>query len=455
MQVEKADDRKIFVIDTSVLLYDMTAIHAFGDNDVVLPIEVLDELDKFKEKSGILGESARYVNRFLDSLRSKGNLAQGVTDPVTRTNYRVVLDSASSLSKLGGLNVASTDNRIIAGALQMANDHHDRQVTLVTKDINLRVKCDALGISAEDYYNDIVDFKDRRQMIMEAGPVNLTGLTDEQVSGFHSTGAMTLDEEELAHVAPVFFHNRTDRLIPNTLAIGKSCHSSASFIGKTDATGLRVEAIPKIWKDSLKPRDKEQSFALWALSDAQVPLVTITGVPGSGKTFMALMTALNGLGSIHSRIVITRSLQPVGRDMGFLPGDVREKMAPWLSPIMDNFRHAFDDMTYFNAMIDKGQIEIAPLAYIRGRSFHDAFIIVDEAQNATIHELKTVLTRVGTGSKVVLLGDTDQIDTPYIDKLSNGLSIVIERFKGSAKSAHVHLSRGHRSDLANEASELL
>ena len=191
--------------------------------------------------------------------------------------------------------------------------------------------------------------------------------------------------------------------------------------------------------------------------------MTLTGLAGSGKTFLSLMAALNctkggtigeSLG-VKKRLVITRTLQPVGRDLGYLPGSMEDKMAPWLAPIMDNVRHAFNDLSYFQHMIAKGDIEIAPIPYIRGRTFTDAFIIVDEAQNATIHELKTIVTRVGQNSKIVLLGDVDQIDTPYIDKRSNGLSIVIDRFRKSRLAAHVHLSKGQRSDLATEAGKIL
>jgi PhoH-like ATPase len=192
------------------------------------------------------------------------------------------------------------------------------------------------------------------------------------------------------------------------------------------------------------------------LNDPSIQLVTLTGIAGSGKTFLTLLSAMGHLtGDAYKRIVFTRSIEPVGRDLGYLPGTIDEKMSPWLAPIFDNFRHAFGDTTYFECMMQKGQIDIAPLSYIRGRTFNDSFVIVDEAQNATIHELKTVITRIGTGSKIVLLGDTDQVDTPYIDSKSNGLSIIIEKFKDSHLSGHIRLSRGQRSDIATLASKIL
>ena len=206
----------------------------------------------------------------------------------------------------------------------------------------------------------------------------------------------------------------------------------------------------------IMPRNKEQRFALDALSDFSVPLVCLTGLAGSGKTFVALMSGLDEMmANKYERIVVTRNIEPVGRDLGYLPGDVDEKMAPWISPLMDNFRHHFKDRTYFEALMEKGKIEIAPLSYIRGRTFSNAYIIVDEAQNASIHELKTIITRIGEGSKIVLMGDTDQIDTPYIDKRSNGLSLVIDRTRNSVLTSHVHFSKGERSELATYASKVL
>ena len=207
---------------------------------------------------------------------------------------------------------------------------------------------------------------------------------------------------------------------------------------------------------SVRPRNKEQKFALDLLTRESLPLVTLTGIAGSGKTYLTLAAAISGLHEErYKRVVITRSIQPVGRDIGYLPGDINEKMAPWLFPIADNFREIFSDVTYFELMKDKGKIEIAPLSHIRGRTFNDSFIIVDEAQNATIHELKTIITRVGQNSKLVLLGDTDQVDTPYIDSLSNGLTIVIEKFKDAPLAGHIGLTKGERSKLATLASRII
>jgi len=214
----------------------------------------------------------------------------------------------------------------------------------------------------------------------------------------------------------------------------------------------------------VSPRNAEQKFAIEALLDPEIPLVTLTGLAGSGKTFLALMAGLDGIskhgsgstsGNKYERLIITRTLQPVGRDLGYLPGTMEDKMAPWMMPIFDNARHAFKDLSFFETLMKVGDIEITPIPYIRGRTFNNSLVIVDEAQNATIHELKTIITRIGTDSKIVLLGDVDQIDTPYIDRKSNGLSIVIEKFKNSKLAAHVNLSKGQRSNLASVASNIL
>ena len=426
--------RKILVIDTSVLLYDMHSIHSFPGNDVIIPLIVLDELDRFKDKHGLLGESARYANRFLDLLRGHGPLNEEVTVPGTDQTIRVEL-RVPKLDDLKDLDFIRGDNRIIATAVHLKRNNPEKKVKVITKDINLRVKCDALGIHAEDYFNDHLDLGSTG----EYKGWQTVHLNDRDIDSFYNDGSVFIDNEDLLN---------------NEFVIGKG--GSKSFIGMhKDGEIKQLNAIvSKIIK--LEPRNKEQKFAVEALMHPDIPLVTLTGLAGSGKTFLTLMCALEGLqDERYSRIIFTRSLQPVGRDIGYLPGDVHEKMNPWLSPLMDNVRHAFKDTAYFSIMVEKGKIEVAPLAYIRGRTFNDAFVIVDEAQNASIHELKTIITRIGTDSKVVLLGDTDQIDTPYIDKKSNGLSNVVEKFKKSDLHAHIHLERGQRSDIASEASRIL
>lgn len=430
---ENFGKRKTFIIDTSVLLYDKHSIHSLPGNDVIIPIVVLDELDRFKEKQAILGENARYVNRYLDKLRVSGSLHDGVTIEGDQT-IRVDVDTHSVPDSLDS---ATGDNKIIACALNCQKLGMNR-VTVITKDINFRVKCDSLGIRAEDYYRDRI-IKDKSLMY---------------------AGLEEIEVEDVSIIDDFYRDNRVEasrineEIFENQFVILKSGNQSALGVMYDGFIRQPVNNISKVI--GINPKNKEQKFALDLLTRDDVQMVTMTGIAGSGKTFLTLMAGLSGLQEKkYDRIVITRSLQTVGKEIGFLPGDIDDKMSPWLSPILDNFRQAFKDVTYFEAMRQRGQIEVSPLAYIRGRTFNNTFLIVDEAQNSTIHELKTIITRVGENSKVVLLGDTDQIDTPYLDSLSNGLTVTIEKFKKERISGHITLTKGERSVLATLASRLL
>lgn len=424
--------RKFLVIDTSVLLYDMKSIHSFPGNDLIIPLVVLDELDRFKEKPGLLGESARYVNRYLDQVRSLGNISEGILLEEIDQSIRVELGALDGKS-VKGLDPHKGDNQIILTSLFVKEQNPDISVKVVTKDINLRVKCDAVGLEAEDY------FKDDLEIDEEYSGWSKIFLEKDQVDSFFENGFIDYDDSSLNEneFVQAEFHNQS--------LIGVHKNGRISRLNQTISKAIKIS-----------PRNKEQAYAVEALRDPEIPMVTLTGLAGSGKTFLSLMAALEGISEgLYQRIVITRSLQPVGKDIGYLPGDLQEKMDPWLAPVFDNLKHAFKDTSYFEMMLEKGKIEIAPLSFIRGRTFPDSFVIVDESQNASIHELKTIVTRVGENSKIVLLGDTDQIDTPYINKKSNGLSIVVEKFKDSSLHAHIHLPKGQRSNLATEASKRL
>jgi len=444
--------RKTFILDTSVLLYDSQAIHSFEGNDIVLPLVVLEELDKFKERQGLVGQNARYVNRFLDEMRSIPVDEYGWrTKEEFDMRYRFELSNEIHECVPEGFDIGYNDNIIIGCALHLASEKDN--VYVITKDINLRVKCDAVGLGVEDYLKDRV----------EEDVDNLCGwkqieLEPEHFAEFYETGKLFLPESGLNE---------------NQFVIGKS-QSNQSLLGINRKGFIRKMIRKMEGLICVEPRNAEQSFAIEALLDPSIPLVCLTGLAGSGKTFLALMAGLYGLKSGNTpggstlgaslpenmkigydRLVISRTLQPVGRDLGYLPGSMEEKMQPWLMPILDNVRHAFKDTSYFQMMIEKGDIEIAPIPYIRGRTFNNSILIVDEAQNATVHELKTIITRMGANSKIVLLGDIDQIDTPYIDRQSSGLSIVIDKFQNSPLCAHVNLSKGQRSDLASVASNIL
>jgi len=430
---DKIGKRKTFIVDTSVLLYDKCAIHSFPGNDVIIPLIVLDELDRFKDKPGLLGENARYVNRYLDDLRSQGSLHDGVKIDHDQT-IRVDINHYDVPE---GLDSATGDNKIIGLAVAIKQEL-ESPVIMVTKDINFRIKCDSLGVYAEDYYKD--------RIVHDVSEI-YTGQEEFEVDDptlinrFYELGG--IDPRDLDY-----------DLHSNQFVTVK--YGNQSMIGVKTKNNIQHLTNNMGKTIGVTPRNKEQKFAIDLLTRDDVKLVTMTGIAGSGKTYLTLMAGLSGLQEKkYDRIVITRSLQTVGKEIGFLPGDIDDKMSPWLSPILDNFRTAFKDVTYFEMMRQKGQIEVSPLAFIRGRTFNNTFLIVDEAQNSTIHELKTIITRIGENSKVVLLGDTDQIDTPYLDSLSNGLTIIVEKFKQYDISGHITLLKGERSELATLASQVI
>ena len=439
-------NRKIFVIDTSVMLYDKQAIHQFSGNDIVHSLCILEELDKFKDRAGLLGESARYVNRFLDDMRSAIKDEEGWRVSEHDIRYRFVTKNLNKWIP-EGLDSSYNDNMIIACALYLQEYNVNTIIKVITKDINLRVKCDAVGVMAENYYKDHLESD-----ISSLSGWNSIDISAEEINNFYSDSQL---KTELS-------------IDPNKFIIAKNNQQSFLAIHKNQMLLPLKRKLDGLI--SVEPRNCEQAFAIEALLDPKIDLVTLTGLAGSGKTFLSLMAGLTGLKtqsdlstqlpdnyrSGYERLIITRTLQPVGkRDLGYLPGSMHDKMAPWMMPIIDNVRHAFKDIAYFKVLMERGELEVAPIPYIRGRTFNNSFVMVDEAQNATIHELKTIITRMGTGSKIVLLGDIDQIDTPYLDRQSSGLSIVIDKFRSSKLAAHVNLSRGQRSDLATTASTIL
>jgi PhoH-like ATPase len=431
-------ERKKVILDTSAILYDKQSIENFSGCDVVIPLVVLDELDRFKGKSGSLGENARYANRLLDDLRKKGPLHAGVSlgDDSSLTIRLVYPEVPRNFP----LNPKDSDNKILLEGLQMKSRDPSAQIVVVSKDINLRVKCDAVGLASEDYYTDYINVpEDQWDGIIELEPE--PGMIDE----LYKNRSVSFDSD----------------LSPNTFVVLRS-REKQSALCIYDAMEKKLVHIPdeeiKLGGSSLgvRGKNKEQKFAMSALQNSEIPLVTLTGLAGSGKTFLSLVAGISQVQqSRYERIVVTRNIQPVGREIGYLPGDVNEKMMPWMAPVMDNLRNQFKDGNAFDMLRVNGLLEIAPMSFIRGRTFTNSYIILDEAQNATIHELKTVITRVGEGSKIILMGDTDQIDTPYINKHTNGLSLVTKKLRDSLHTAHVDLPIGIRSTIASEASHLL
>jgi PhoH-like ATPase len=457
------NNKKIFIIDTSVLLYDKHAIHSFPGNILLIPIVVLDELDRFKDKKGLIGENARYVNRYLDDLRSKGSLHDGIEIEEEQV-IKVALEGFKDVP--GGLDENYADNRIIALALHEKKHHKENnKIILVTKDINFRVKCDALGINSEDYRKDKIDLSDSEAY---KGYSDFKLYDTFVIDQFYAleknkkSESYNLMVEQMTDEVKEIFEDKLGRLpYENEYFCLKS--GSSSFLGRYD--DKKVERVKQSEKliDSfvnlgIKAKNREQLYALDALLDPSLPLVSISGLAGSGKTFLTLMAsyALIDAG-FYERMVFTRNITPVGKEVGFLPGDIDDKMEPWLAPIMDNFRVGLRDnnLSYYQTLKEKGIFEVAPLSFIRGRTFNNTILIMDEAQNATIHELKTVITRMGENSKIILMGDTDQIDAPYIDALSNGLTIVCEKFKNENCAAHISLKRGERSYLSAVAARII
>ena len=431
------------------MLYDKCSIHSFGNNDVLIPLVALDELDRFKDKKGVVGENARYVNRFLDDLRKVGNLHSGIK---ISSGQKIKVDIKTKYKVPVGLDASSPDNQMIGLALELTRKK-EAPVIMVTKDINFRVKCDALGITAEDYLKDKVELASEEGFYR--GYVDFDYKEDNSIIELCYSDLSGSNREIIEDIEGKIQR----KLCENEFVCVKS--GSQSFLGRFfDQKLHQVKSTEEMTSGLafVKERNREQLYALNLLNDDSIPLVTITGLAGSGKTYLTLLAGIEGLHSgRYRRIVITRNVQPVGRDIGFLPGDMNDKMMPWIAPIMDNFRQGLkdNDLTFFTAMKDKGDIEIAPLAFMRGRTFADTFLIMDEAQNCTIHELKTVITRMGSNSKIVLLGDVDQIDTPYIDTHSNGLTVVSEKFKNEKVAGHIQLKKGERSYLSSIAAEII
>jgi len=429
---------KIFILDTNVLLHDSKSIHAFKDNEVIIPLVVLDELDKIKSGQDEKARNARMVIRTLDSMRGQGNLSEGVKTPDGGL-IRVELNHKDHAPS--DLDPKRADNRIISVALGLMKAAKNKRVAVVSKDINLRVKCDALGVIAEDYDTDAV--ADDASMIYSGWAEIAT--SSEKIDELYKKGL--LEAEEFGQ-----FYTNQYALLRSTNEAKHSCLAKFSNGHLT-----KINAHSNVW--GISPRNKEQVFALDALFDPNIKLVTLIGKAGCGKTLLAAAAGISQLLDSHmyKKLIMSRPIQPMGRDIGFLPGDIDEKMAPWMAPLQDNLELLFSEKGkgFLDMQRESGAIEVEALTYIRGRSIPRSYIIVDEAQNLTLHELKTIITRVGDGSKVILTGDIHQIDNPYIDAVDNGLSCVLEKFKGNPIAAHITLNKGESSELATLAAELL
>jgi PhoH-like ATPase len=438
---------KVFVLDTNVLLHDPRAIFKFDEHEVVLPIYVIEEVDRFKRDMNELGRNARMLSRFIDELREKAdaNLQAGVVLP-SGGQLRVAVPS----DVLAERNGRSADHKILQVALLERNTHPESPTVFVTMDTNLRIRADALGLRAENY---------------EGGRIE----TDHLYTGFQALTTKSEQVDQLAKRQPVSLEELPPHheLFPNACVIlTDASNAKHTALGRVDAhTGtLAPLRVPREGAWGVKPRNLEQSFALDLLLDDKVQLVTLVGRAGTGKTLLAVAAGLRKVvfEGVHARLLVSRPVFPLGRDVGYLPGTIEEKLNPWMQPIFDNLEYIFatgggrlDAGRSYEELIASGTIQVEPLTYIRGRTLPNQFLIVDEAQNLTPHEVKTIITRCGQDTKIVLTGDPDQIDNPYVDAQSNGLTTVAERFKAERIGGHVTLTKGERSELAERASQLL
>ncbi|MEK8129695.1 PhoH family protein [Paenibacillus filicis] len=443
--------KKIYVLDTNVLLQDPNAIYAFDDNEVVIPAVVLEEIDLKKRNADELGRNSRQISRMLDSLREGGFLYEGIELP-NGGRLKVELNHKSFAKLQEVFAEATNDNRILAVALNYHLEEKEksvpRPVILVSKDMLVRIKADVLGITAQDYLTDrVVNVADE----IYSGHLNL-----------HVHPAI-IDEFYSYRSLSVSSLNLTYPLHPHEFVILKDeMGTSKSALLKVNADGKKLEPLylsnDPVW--GIAARNAQQRMALELLLNDDIPLVTLTGKAGTGKTLLTLAAGLMKVEDErkYKKLLIARPVVPMGKDIGYLPGEKEEKLRPWMQPVYDNLEYLFD--TKKTGDIDKilaglGSIQVEALTYIRGRSIPGQFIIIDEAQNLSKHEVKTIVSRVGEGSKIVLLGDPEQIDHPYLDASSNGLTYVVERFKEQSISGHIMLERGERSHLAQLAADLL
>ncbi len=437
--------KKNYVLDTNVLLHDPQSIYKFEDNDLLIPIYVIEEIDNFKRDAGERGRNARAVVRNLDALRELGGtLAQSV--PVGDGGTLRVFVPSKKLVLSIALNPNSGDNAILQAALDIRDSAPDRPTIFVTMDVSLRIRADALGLATQAYENQTVDPESLESAVHELI------VSTSQMETFFKEGRVAVDAPDLPANGSVMLRG------PNP--------QDRTGLGRFEKVKGTVRALitPREGVAGIRPRNREQSFALDLLLDDSVKIVTLLGMAGTGKTLLALAAGLTKVveDGAYSRLLISRPVMPLGRDIGFLPGDVDEKMAPWMQPLYDNLEYLLvtggskrRGSRGFEELLDSGQIQVEPLTYIRGRSLPQQFVIVDEAQNLTPHEVKTVVTRCGEGTKIVLTGDPFQIDNPYVDETSNGLSVTADRLKNEALVGHVLLSKGERSELSNLAASKL
>lgn len=460
----------IYVIDTSVFLTDANSIYSYGDSDIVIPLKVLEEIDKHKKRQDTVGSNARKIIRILDELRAKGNLFKGVKlseehGTIAVKGYDVVNNKAIMPLEL---DPRLPDHIILATAIVIQNNNEDTLVKMITNDINMRCIGDVLGLQCEDYIS--------KKAPIQAADSLYSGVVELEVDNDIVQDICDGEDiypEDIDYEFQLF----ANQYILLRSRSAKKQTAMMQYIDE-DSPLERVKGDLNPW--NLKPRNKEQAFAFDALMDPDIPVVTLVGKAGTGKTLCAIAAGIEQTLSLtmryknnpraiqkakstgqepnkqYSRLIISRPVQPLGKDIGYLPGTLEEKMHPWLMPIQDNLQYLLgDDRATLEMYMEEGVIEVEALTYIRGRSISNAYIIIDEAQNLSMHELKTIITRVGDNSKIILTGDIEQIDNVYVDETTNGLAYAVEKFKHHNVASHVTLTKGERSRVATIASEIL
>ncbi len=436
--------KKHFVLDTNVLLHDPDALFSFEDNTVVIPIYVIEEIDNFKKDLSELGRNAREVSRHLDNLREKGSLATGVT--LDNGGLLRVAISGRQIPNMLRME-HNMDSKILAVALNEHEQYPDVEVIFITKDTNLRVRADAVGLISQNFDTE------RTQVSELPSGHNDIELAASEVDAFYEDGGISLPKGDYA---PNEFFVLRDRNNDSHTALGRLDHDGER------AVPLRAFSREGVW--GIRPRNKEQAFALDLLLDDSVQLITLVGKAGTGKTLLAIAAGLQKVtdDKKYQRMLVSRPIFPLGKDIGYLPGDIEEKLNPWMQPIFDNIEFLMNlskadkkNGRSYRELVDLDILQIEPLTYIRGRSIPNQYMIVDEAQNLTPHEVKTIITRAGDNTKIVLTGDPYQIDHPYVDSTNNGLVSIVNKFRGERLAGHITLSKGERSPLAELASNIL
>ncbi len=437
--------KKIFVLDTSVLLYDSDAVKNFDKHDIAIPITVLEEIDSFKKGNSVTNLHAREFIRFLDKITDSNLIQEWIPlNGKTRGNIRVVSDEGSKVNANDVFGSSKNDHRILNSALKLMEEEPDKKVTLVTKDINLRLKARALNLVAEDYETIRIKNIDH----LYRGKTDLKFEDNTPINQLYKDG--NISQSKLEQTKPISNHYY---ILKN--------HSS-SALGHYNPRSKKVELVKPHNAYGVSPRNAEQTFAMHALMNPEILLATITGAAGTGKTLLALACALEQR-RLYRQIYLARPIVPLSnRDLGYLPGDVKSKIDPYMQPLWDNlsiiknqFSESSKQYKKIDELIQTEKLSIVPLAYIRGRSLNNVIFIIDEAQNLTPHEIKTIITRAGENTKIIFTGDIFQIDTPYLDAQSNGLSYLVDRMNNNDVYAHISLEKGERSELANLASKFL